>query len=135
MAKQNILVVDDEKDILELVEYNLVKNGYSVLCASTGEEGLELARAKLPDLVVLDLMLPGLDGLDVCKMLKSTEKTQKIPVVMLTARGEEPDIVAGLELGAEDYVTKPFSPRVLVARIRAVLRRREVPKQPEGESV
>lgn len=135
MAKQNVLVVDDEKDILELVEYNLTKNGYSVLCASTGEEGLELARAKLPDLVVLDLMLPGLDGLDVCKMLKSTEKTQKIPVVMLTARGEEPDIVAGLELGAEDYVTKPFSPRVLVARIRAVLRRRETPKQPEGESV
>ena len=135
MAKQSILVVDDEKDILELVEYNLTKNGYKVICASTGEEGLELARAKLPDLVVLDLMLPGLDGLDVCKMLKSTEQTQKIPVVMLTARGEEPDIVAGLELGAEDYVTKPFSPRVLVARIRAVLRRREAPRQPEGESV
>jgi two-component system phosphate regulon response regulator PhoB len=135
MARQSILVVDDEKDILELVEYNLTKNGYNVLCASTGEEGLELARAKMPDLVVLDLMLPGLDGLDVCKMLKSTPQTQKIPVVMLTARGEEPDIVAGLELGAEDYVTKPFSPRVLVARIRAVLRRRETPKQPEGESV
>jgi two-component system phosphate regulon response regulator PhoB len=123
MAKEHILVVDDEADIRELVEYNLAKEGYKVVCAATGEEALKKARAGVPDLIILDLMLPGVDGLEVCRLLKSDARTQRIPIVMLTAKGEESDIVAGLELGAADYVTKPFSPRVLVARVRAMLRR------------
>jgi two-component system phosphate regulon response regulator PhoB len=123
MAKEHILVVDDEADIRKLVEYNLAKEGYKVACAATGEEALKKARAGVPGLIILDLMLPGVDGLEVCRLLKSDAKTQRIPIVMLTAKGEESDIVAGLELGAADYVTKPFSPRVLVARVRAVLRR------------
>ena len=123
MAKESILVVDDEREILELVKYNLAKEGYSVVCVETGEDALNAARLKLPDLVLLDLMLPGVDGLEVCRKLKADPKTQEIPVVMLTAKGGEADIVAGLELGAADYVTKPFSPRVLTARIKAVLRR------------
>jgi len=124
MAKEHILVVDDEADILELVEYNLSKDGYKVSRAETGEAALAKARAAMPDLVILDLMLPGLDGLEVCRRLKADPKTQHVPVVMLTAKGEEADIVAGLELGADDYITKPFRPRVLVARVRAVLRRK-----------
>ena len=123
MAKESILVVDDEEDVLELVLYNLGKNGYKVETATTGEEALAKAGAKLPNLIVLDLMLPGIDGLEVCKKLKSDPKTDSIPIVMLTAKGEEADIVAGLELGADDYVTKPFSPKVLVARIRRILHR------------
>ena len=124
MARENILAVDDEEDILELLEYNLVKNGYRVTCVTTGEAALEAARAHVPDVLLLDLMLPGLDGLEVCKILKNDPKTSHIPVVMLTAKGEDADVVTGLEIGADDYVTKPFSPRVLLARIRAVLRRR-----------
>lgn len=124
MVRKNILAVDDEEDILELLEYNLVKNGYRVTCVTTGEEALKVARADLPDLLLLDLMLPGLDGLEVCRILKSDAKTSHIPIIMLTAKGEDTDIVTGLELGADDYVTKPFSPRVLLARIRAVVRRR-----------
>ena len=123
MAKESILVVDDEREILELVKYNLAKEGYNVVCVETGEDALNAARLKLPDLVLLDLMLPGVDGLEVCRKLKADPKTQEIPVVMLTAKGGEADIVAGLELGADDYVTKPFSPRVLTARVKAVLRR------------
>ena len=129
MAKESILVVDDEREILELVRYNLTKEGYSVVCVETGEDALSAARLKLPDLVLLDLMLPGVDGLEVCRKLKADPKTQEIPVVMLTAKGGEGDIVAGLELGAADYVTKPFSPRVLTARVKAVLRR----EQSEGD--
>lgn len=124
MAMEHILVVDDEEDILELVSYNLSKAGYRVSRAATGEEALKTARARVPDLVLLDLMLPGVDGFEVCNTLKRDPRTANVPVVMLTARGEEPDIVAGLEMGADDYVTKPFSPRVLLARVRAVLRRR-----------
>jgi len=124
MAKAHILVVEDEEDILELVRYNLAREGYEVFCATSGEDGLKTARSKLPDLIVLDLMLPGVDGLEVCKLLKNDSKTQHIPIVMLTARSEEADIVTGLELGADDYITKPFSPRVLIARVRAVLRRK-----------
>ena len=124
MARQRVLVVDDEEDILELVKYNLAKDGFDVDGAATGEEALAAARSKHPDLVVLDLMLPGIDGLEVCRRLKKDPKTESIPVVMLTAKGEETDVVAGLELGADDYVTKPFSPRILSARVRAVLRRR-----------
>ncbi|MFH0962896.1 MAG: response regulator transcription factor [Planctomycetota bacterium] len=124
MSREKILVVEDDEDIHELVGYNLSKDGYRVLNATTGEDGIEIARLQVPALVVLDLMLPELDGLEVCRILKSDAKTQGIAIVMLTAKGEEPDIVAGLELGADDYVTKPFSPRVLLARIRAVLRRK-----------
>jgi two-component system alkaline phosphatase synthesis response regulator PhoP len=123
MPHANVLVVDDEEDILQLVEYNLAKEGYRVLTVTTGEDALRAARSQLPDIVVLDLMLPGVDGLEVCRILKSDVSTQHIPIVMLTAKGGEADIVAGLELGAADYVTKPFSPRVLLARIKAVLRR------------
>ena len=133
MAKENILIVDDEEDVLELVRYNLDKNGYSTETATMGEEALTKARAKLPDLVILDLMLPGIDGLEVCRKLKSDTKTQHIPVIMLTAKGEEADIVTGLELGADDYVTKPFSPKVLVARVRRILHRtiaRDLEKAP-----
>ena len=133
MAKENILIVDDEEDVLELVRYNLDKNGYNTDTATTGEEALAKARAKLPDLVILDLMLPGIDGLGVCKKLKSDAKTEHIPIIMLTAKGEEIDIVTGLELGADDYVTKPFSPKVLVARVRKILHRaiaRDLEKAP-----
>jgi two-component system alkaline phosphatase synthesis response regulator PhoP len=121
---KRILVVDDEEDILELLGYSLGREGYDVLTAATGEEALKKAKGNAVDLVVLDLMLPGVDGLEVCRQLKANGETRSIPIVMLTAKGEESDVVAGLELGADDYVTKPFSPRVLLARIRAVLRRR-----------
>ncbi len=124
MPKENILVVDDEEDILELVRFNLEKEGYQVTGAQTGEEALRKARSDSFDLIVLDLMLPGIDGLEVARKLKSSEKTQHIPIVMLTAKGEEADIVTGLELGADDYITKPFSPRVLIARVRTALRRK-----------
>lgn len=124
MAREQILVVEDDDDILELVEYNLARNGYSVACVSSGEEGLKATQSGQPNLVLLDIMLPGLDGLEVCRLLKGDPRTQQIPVIMLTARGEESDIITGLELGADDYVTKPFSPKVLVAKVRAVLRRR-----------
>jgi two-component system, OmpR family, alkaline phosphatase synthesis response regulator PhoP len=123
MARETVLVVDDERDILELVKYNLDKEGYQVTVVATGEDALAAARTKMPDIVILDLMLPGVDGLEVCRRLKGDPKTRSIPIVMLTAKGDEADVVAGLELGASDYVTKPFSPRVLTARIRAVLRR------------
>jgi two-component system phosphate regulon response regulator PhoB len=134
MAKERILVVDDEEDILELVRFNLAREGYPILCTTSGEETLKIAQKEHPDLIVLDLMLPGIDGLEVAKALKSDSKTRDIPIIMLTARGEEADIVTGLELGADDYVTKPFSPRILVARVRAVLRRR-ASEGPEDESV
>lgn len=123
MNKANILVVEDDEDIVELVKYNLSKEGYRVEAVTTGEAALRSVRARKPDLIVLDLMLPGADGLEVCKILKGSEPSAGVPVVMLTAKGEEADIVTGLELGAEDYITKPFSPRVLVARVRTVLRR------------
>ena len=123
MAKEKILVVDDEEDILELVRYNLAREGYTVAGTLSGEEALRKARAEGYDLIILDLMLPGIDGLEVAKKLKANEKTRDVPIVMLTAKGEEADIVTGLELGADDYITKPFSPRVLIARVRTALRR------------
>lgn len=123
MSKATILIVDDEEDIRELVELNLAQVGYKVLSCETGEQALETAAYKLPDLIILDLMLPGIDGLEVCKKLKSNIKTENIPIVMLTAKGEETDIVTGLELGADDYVTKPFRGKVLVARVRRILHR------------
>ena len=124
MAHESILVVDDEEDILELLRYNLAKEGYRVTCVASGEEAVKAAKARLPDLILLDLLLPGMDGLEVCRVLKGEDRTRSIPIIMLTAKGEEADIVAGLELGADDYVTKPFSPRVLLARLRAALRRK-----------
>jgi len=123
MAKESILVVEDEEEIQELVAYNLEKEGYRVLRAASGEEALRRAKADVPDLVLLDVMLPGIDGLDVCRRLKRDAATEGVRIVMLTAKGEEADVVTGLEMGADDYVIKPFSPRVLVARVRAVLRR------------
>lgn len=130
MAREKILVVDDEEDLLKLLSYNLVNSGYRVDCVTTGEDALDKARNYPPDLILLDLMLPGIDGLDLCRILKNDSRTSRIPIIMLTAKGEEADIVVGLELGAEDYITKPFSPRILTARIKAVLRRgREVEKE------
>jgi len=131
MSREQILVVEDEEDIVELVRYTLARDGYNALCVTTGEEALRVAKRELPDLIILDLMLPGMDGLEVARVLKTEPKTRNIPIVMLTAKGEEVDVVAGLELGADDYITKPFSPRVMIARIRAVLRRksRVVPEE------
>jgi len=126
----NILVVEDERDLQELLRYNLLREGHSVATATTGESALEQVEAQPPDLILLDLMLPGMDGLEVCRALKSDPSTSAIPVIMITARGEESDIVAGLELGADDYVPKPFSPRVLIARINAVFRR--AGEEPQG---
>ncbi len=120
---EKVLVVDDEKDLAELLDYNLKKEGYAVLCAGDGLEALRLVQSEAPDLVVLDIMLPGMQGLEVLKALKKKPGTQAIPVILLTAKSEELDKVLGLELGADDYVTKPFSPRELVARVKAVLRR------------
>jgi two-component system, OmpR family, alkaline phosphatase synthesis response regulator PhoP len=125
MAKEKILVVDDEEDILELVRYNLAKEGYRVHCVTSGEEALQTAKEENPDVILLDLMLPGRDGLDVCRDLRSPTSSPSAAIIMLTAKGEDADIVAGLELGADDYITKPFSPRVLLARIKAVLRRKK----------
>jgi DNA-binding response OmpR family regulator len=123
MPKPTLLVVEDDPDIVELLRYNLEREGYRVLVAADGERGLGDAVRHQPDLVVLDLMLPGLDGLEVCRRLRAQDGTRSIPVLMLTAKGEEADIVLGLELGADDYLTKPFSPRELLARVRALLRR------------
>jgi len=123
MIDKKILLVDDEEDILNLVKYNLEREGYKVEAVMTGEQAVRNARENIPYLILLDLMLPGMDGLDVCRILKNDKGTGKIPIVMLTAKGEDSDIVTGLELGADDYITKPFSPRILVARVKAVLRR------------
>ncbi|SEO92638.1 response regulator [Propionispora vibrioides] len=126
----NILVVDDEVAIRELVKFNLQKEGYAVLEADNGTVALQTARQNKPDLIVLDLMLPELDGLEVCRSLKNQQATAGIPIIMLTAKTEEIDKIIGLELGADDYMTKPFSPRELVARVKAVLRRSQ--KEPAG---
>jgi len=130
MAKETVLIVEDDPDIVELLQYMLEREGYPVLVAKDGERGLAEAQRRKPGLVLLDLMLPGLDGLEVCRALKSDATTRGIPVVMLTAKGEESDVVLGLELGADDYIRKPFSPRELVARVRSVLRRGTVEKDP-----
>ncbi len=123
MQKGTICIVEDEEDIRDILEIQLKREGYSPISADTGEAGLELVREKLPSLVLLDLMLPGMDGFDVCRKLKEDKSTKDIPIVMLTARGEEADIITGLEIGADDYITKPFSPRVVISRIKSVLRR------------
>jgi two-component system phosphate regulon response regulator PhoB len=124
MARENILVVEDDVDILELIKYNLTKEGYHVTGVTSGEAALKAARQSHPKLVILDLMLPGIDGLEVCQILKHDSHTSQIPIVMLTAKGEDSDIVTGLEVGADDYIVKPFSPKVLIARARAIFRRK-----------
>ncbi len=130
--KEKILIVEDEKDIIKMLEYNLKKEGFKVISAGDGEDALDLAVRGQPDLILLDLMLPGMDGLEVCKALKKESKAAAIPIIMLTAKGQESDKVVGLELGADDYMTKPFSVRELIARIKAVLRRvAEKEKLPE----
>ncbi len=123
MTKQTILIIEDEQDIRELLVYNLQKEGYATLTSGDGKDGLGIARLKLPDLILLDLMLPGLDGLSVCKELERSQNTANIPVIMLTAKGEEVDRVVGLELGADDYMVKPFSVRELLLRIRNIIKR------------
>ncbi len=125
MAHEKILVVEDEHDIMELLTYNLEKEGYETYKSLTGENALAEVYKINPDLILLDLMLPGVDGLDVCKQLKQDERTREIPILMVTAKSEDSDIITGLEIGAEDYITKPFSPKVLIARIRSVLRRKK----------
>ncbi len=123
MAGENILIVEDEEDIAELLEYILSRQGYAAEPVGTGEKGLQVSRETMPDLMILDLMLPRLSGLEVCRQLKADPETAQIPVIMLTAKGEEEDIIAGFEAGADDYVTKPFRPKVLLARVNALLRR------------
>lgn len=132
--KNRILAVDDEEDIVELVRYNLEREGYETLSAFSGKEALEIISKKRPDLIILDLMLPDVDGLEITRRLKRDDDLKNIPIVMLTAKGEEADVVVGLELGADDYIVKPFSPRILLARIRSVLRRRESDNMAEVKS-
>lgn len=129
---QRILIIEDEPDIIEVLKYNLEKNHFSVASAASGEAGLKAAGELLPDLVLLDLMLPGIDGLEVCRRLRDDPRTRDIPVVMLTAKGTESDVVVGLTLGADDYIVKPFSTSELMARIKAVLRRTE-PREGEAQ--
>jgi DNA-binding response OmpR family regulator len=124
-VKKKILVVDDEKDIVEMIAFNLQRNGYDVITAHNGNDALDLAEQQTPDLILLDLMMPGLDGTEVTRRLKADPRTKKIPLVMLTAKSEETDVVVGLTLGADDYVAKPFSMKILLARLTTVLRRAE----------
>ena len=123
MSKEKILVVEDEEDIQEVLRYNLQKAGYQPICLDQGETAVSVVRQEMPSLILLDIMLPGIDGLEVCRLIKQEVSLRKIPIVMISARGEETDVVVGLEMGADDYITKPFSPRVVMARIKAVLRR------------
>ena len=133
--KKTILVVEDEEDLRDIVIYNLERDGYKTVGVESGEEGLERAIALRPDLVILDLMLPGMNGMDVCRQLKQADDTKAIPIIMASAKGEEADIVSGLELGADDYVTKPFSPRILLARVRSVLRRSQESSKQDASSL
>ncbi len=133
MAREKILIIEDEPEIRELLRYNLRKAGYTTLEAGSGEEGLRVARAERPAVILLDIMLPGMDGMDACRAIKADANLRKTPVLMLTAKGEEADVVSGLEVGADDYITKPFSPRVVMARIKAVLRR-GVEEDNDGEA-
>lgn len=131
----NILVVDDEEDLLELVRYTLAKEGHSVTCVDTGEKAVDSVRQSLPDLIVLDLMLPGIDGLEVCRRLKGDLKTREVPIIMLTAKSEERDVITGLDGGADDYVTKPFSPRVLLARVKSLMRRKDAELRTQHDTI
>jgi two-component system phosphate regulon response regulator PhoB len=135
MSKTRILVVEDDEDLQELLKVNLTRENYSVIQARTGVDALRLVKEQRPDLILLDLMLPQLGGLEVCRKLKADEELKHIPLIMVTAKGEEADVVAGLELGADDYVTKPFSPRVLLARVSALLRRKSLEEEGEVEEL
>src|SRR3989304_314202 len=121
--KEKILIVDDEADILTLLEYNLEKAGFKVISANDGPDAVEITKREKPDIIILDIMLPSMEGTEVCKILKSGDATRHIPIIMLTAKGEEVDRIVGFELGADDYITKPFSPRELILRVKAVLKR------------
>jgi len=123
LKDKKIAIIEDERDILELIEYNLLKEGFSTICSSDGAEGFKLIKKTLPDLAILDIMLPGMNGLNICKNMKSDPSLKNVPIIIVTAKGDENDIILGLELGADDYVTKPFSPKALVSRVKAVLRR------------
>lgn len=132
MAKETILIVEDDENIQQLVGYNLAKAGFSVFYAENGEQALDSVKRDSPDLVVLDIMLPSLNGFEVCKILRKDPQTRTLPIIMLTAKGEENDVTTGLDLGADDYITKPFSPKILISRIKAALRRREELSVEEG---
>jgi two-component system phosphate regulon response regulator PhoB len=135
MAREKILIIEDEEDISDLLRFTLEKESFQVSVSASGEKGLEAARHAPPDLILLDLMLPGVDGLEVCRTLKADPRTQHVGIIMITAKGEEADVVAGLEVGADDYITKPFSPKVVIARVRNVLRRRARPTERADEPV
>jgi len=135
LSKGKILVVEDEEDIAELITYNLAKYGYIIERVASGEEAMKRIDENAPDIILLDIMLPGLDGIEICKRLKQSSDVSHIPVVMLTARGEEADVVTGLEIGADDYITKPFSPRVLVARVKAILRRQSQGRTNDSDAI
>jgi len=131
LNKKTILIVEDDEDIQQLVGYNLIKAGFLVEYGDSGEQALEKIRRQAPDLVLLDLMLPGMDGTELCRVIRSDSKTNQIPIIMLTAKGEESDIISGLDHGADDYITKPFSPKILISRIKAVLRRKAKHSAPQ----
>ncbi len=135
MAESKIVIVEDEPDILEVLKYNLERENFRISCSTNGIEGLALAQQLLPDLVLLDLMLPGLDGLEICRSLKENTRTAHIPIVMLTAKGEESDIVLGLGMGADDYIVKPFRQKELIARVKAVLRRSNTKATDENTAI
>jgi two-component system phosphate regulon response regulator PhoB len=131
LNKKTILIVEDDEDIQQLVGYNLIKAGFLVEYGDSGELALEKIRRQAPDLVLLDLMLPGMDGTELCRVIRSDSKINQIPIIMLTAKGEESDIINGLDHGADDYITKPFSPKILISRIKAVLRRKAKNSAPQ----
>ena len=135
MPDDKILIVEDEEDITELIRYNLHKEGYEISSAQTGEDALIKIYKNKPDLILLDLMLPGIDGLELCAMLKNNSSHASIPIIMVSAKGEESDIIKGLELGAYDYITKPFSVKILVTRVKTVLRRKQFQEPPEKEII
>ena len=135
MSKIKITLIEDEPDIVEVMSYNLRREGFRVVAEVRGDEGINQVRKQSPDLVILDLMLPGIDGLSVCQQIKSDPLTQDIPIIIISAKGEESDIVIGLGLGADDYLAKPFSPRELVARVKAVLRRGDIRRIEQDERI
>ncbi len=132
MANEHILVVEDDEDIQQLLTYNLIRKNYQVSCAVHGKQALDMVKEKKIDLILLDLMLPGFDGFEICKAVRKDPASREIPIIMVTAKGEEADIVRGLECGADDYITKPFSPNVLLARVNTILRRRNEARRESG---
>jgi DNA-binding response OmpR family regulator len=135
MSKIKIVIVEDEPDILEALEYNLARENFDVICATNGIDGLQLIQQHKPNLALLDLMLPGIDGLEICRQVRANSEIAQTPIIMLTAKSEESDIVLGLGIGADDYISKPFSPRELIARIKAMLRRDQSNVAPQKNSI